>query len=250
MPNPSTTVLQGQPAPPADPDCVELADNNITARQAIIDELGKRRKKGKRKTKKSKAARRKAKGKGMTVGSAKSTVPGAEATMTTSSDGTANAVIPNQQCGGGTPAQKQGVSQKTRDSKSKRAQKKKDKAGVLCGKSYAHLGGGPGAHAEAKAINCLTNMGGPMTGGSITFNTNWRSGKMDNGQSSGMPCPHCYEMMCHAAAAKPEGCGIKIYICDEKNQKQELSEDDCNSPDGYSNLSQRVDGAPTPGRKL
>jgi hypothetical protein len=239
MPNPSTTVKQGQPAPPADPDCVELDNNNIKARQEIIDTLGKKKKK----TKADKRALKKAKGKGMTVASVKSTVPGAQGTMTTSSDGTANAIIPNQQCGGGTSQQKQGLNKKTRESKAKRHDKKKAKAGVLCDNAYVHPGGGKGAHSETKAVNCLTNMGSAMRGGSMTFKINWRSRTLDQGDESGMPCPDCYAMMCHAAIE----CGIKIFICSKDNQKEELSKEDCKKKSGYRNLSQRVDGNPTPG---
>lgn len=231
---------KGKPKPPADPTCKELDDNNIEAREAIIDTLSS--KKGK--TKADKTVLKKAAGKGMTVGSVKSTVPGARATMTTSSSGLANSIISNDECGGGTSEQKQGLNKKTRESEAKRHEKKKEKAGVLCEGEHLHPGGGKGAHSEAKAINCLTNMGGDMRGGSITFNINWRSSKLKQGTESGMPCDDCYAMMCHAATK----CDIKIYICDMNNQKQELSKEDCKKVDGYRKLSQRVDGHPTPGR--
>jgi hypothetical protein len=180
----------------------------------------------------------------MTVASVKSTVPGAQGTVTTASDGTANAIIPNQQCGGGTSQQKQGLNKKTRASKAKRHEAKKKKAGVLCDNSHVHPGGGKGAHSETKGVNCLTNMGGAMRGGSMTFNINWRSRNLKQGEESGMPCEDCYAMMCHAATE----CDIKIFICDKDNKPQELSKEDCKKPNGYRNLCQRVDGNPTPGR--
>ena len=234
----AATVKTGNLAPAPDPDCVELSANNAKARQEIIDTLSKKKKK----TKAEKKALKKAKGKGMTVASVKRSPSGA--TATTSSDGTANEIIPNSQCDGGTSAQKVGLNKKTRQSKAKKHEAKKKKAGVLCGNSHVHPGGGKGAHSEAKGVNCLTNSGDSMRGGSMTFNIDWRSGKMKNGQTSGMPCEDCLAMMCHAA----KECEIKIYICDHKNQKQELTENDCNSDAGYRNLSKRVDGNPTPGR--
>jgi hypothetical protein len=239
MPNPSTLPKLGSPAPAVPPSCKDLDDANIKARQAIIDSLEK--KKGK--TKADKAALKKAKGKGMTVGSMFSTVPGATGAVTTSSSGVANALIANNGCGGGTGDQKQGLNQKTRKSKAKKHEKKKEKAGVLCEGSHVHPGGGKGAHSEAKGINCLTNTGSAMRGGSITLKINWRSRNLDQGDESGMPCQDCYDMLCHAA----KECDIKIFICSKDNKPEELSKDDCDAPDGYTNLSERVDGNPTPG---
>jgi hypothetical protein len=219
--------------------CAEMDNANKKARAAIIKKLEKK----KRKTKEDKAALKKAKGKGMTVGSVNSTVPGAVGSATTSSSGTANALIGNGGCGGGSSEQKQGLNKKTRESKAKKHQKKKEKAGVLCGGSHLHPGGGAGAHSEAKSINCLSNTGSAMTGGSITFKINWRSGKLAQGTESGMPCQHCFAMMCHAA----KECEIKIFICSKDNKKEEVTEEDCKAEDGYENLSLRVDGNPSPG---
>jgi hypothetical protein len=212
---------------------------NKEARAAIIKKLEKKKKK----TKEDKAALKKARGKGMTVGSVNSTVPGAAGSATTSSSGTANALIGNGGCGGGTSEQKQGCNKKTRQSKAKKHEKKKAKAGVLCAGSHVHPGGGAGAHSEAKSINCLSNTGSAMQGGSITFKINWRSRNLKQGSESGMPCEHCFAMMCHAA----KECKIKIFICSKDNKEEPLSEKDCDAPDGYRKLSQRVDGNPTPG---
>src|SRR3954469_9435065 len=153
MANPSTLPKLGSPAPAVPPSCKDLDDANIKTRQAIIDALEK--KKGK--TKADKAALKKAKGKGMTVGSMFSTVPGATGAVSTSSSGVANALVANNGCGGGSGDQKQGLNKKTRQSKAKKHESKKKKAGVLCEGSHVHPGGGKGAHSEAKGINCLSN---------------------------------------------------------------------------------------------
>ncbi len=121
----------------------------------------------------------------MTVGSVSSTVPGPRGSATTSSSGTANALIGNGGCGGGTSNRSRVLNKKDRASKAKKHEKKKEKAGVLCGGSHLHPGGGAGAHSEAKSINCLSNTGSAMTGGSITFKINWRSGKLKQGTESG-----------------------------------------------------------------
>jgi hypothetical protein len=233
---------QGAPAEPTQTTCEELSENNTTARQAIIEQTKDAE------TQKEQRAHTKASGKGMTVGSVKSTIPGNSGTMTTSSDGTANALIPNSQCPGGTSEQKMGLNKDTRASNDPKHDPAKKKAGVLCESRHVHPGGGKGAHSECKSVNCLSNLGGPMRGGSMTFNVDWRSSTFDQGETSGMPCRDCHTMMCNAAAPGPIGCAIKIYLCNNKNEPEELTEDDCDPDTGYTNLCQKVDGNPTPGR--
>src|SRR3954454_14890118 len=106
----SAGVEQGAPAPPTVTTCEELGQNNIEAREAIIEATEDAT------TQAEQRAHTKASGKGMTVGSVKSTIPGNSGTMTTSSDGTANALIPNSECGGGTSEQKMGLNKDTRAS--------------------------------------------------------------------------------------------------------------------------------------
>ena len=239
----------GAPEKPTSKDCEKLDEINDEARKEIVDKMGEEE------TKKAAAIADKADGTGMTVASVRSTVPGARGVMTTSSDGTANAAIPNQNCGA-TGAdedtkkklskQMKGLKREKRVSKQERYDKQKEEAGVLCDGSHVHPGGGKGAHSEAKAINCLTNMGSAMSGGSLTFNINWKSSTLERGDTSGMPCPDCYAMLCHAVTV----CKIKVYICDHKDpsKPQPLSDKDCKDDDGYKNLSTRVDGHSTPGR--
>jgi hypothetical protein len=244
MPTPSTSAKQGKPSKPTAKTCEELGENAIEGREAVIKKISKKKKS--ERTQAEQSALTKADGKGMTVGSAKSTIRGGSGTMTASSDGTANALIPNGNCKGGTPKQKKGLNKKIRKSKAQRHEKKKAEAGVLCENAYVHPGGGPGAHSEAKIINCLTGMGGAMRGGTVTFNVDWRSSTFDQGETSGMPCANCYAMMCHAVTK----CNIKIYLCDHRDpsKPQPLSKKDCKDPDGYKKLCQRVDGNDTPGR--
>src|SRR5438874_684533 len=83
----------GSPEKPSSKDCEKLGELNEEGREEIVETMGE---KG---TAKGDAIEEKAKKTGMTVASVKSTVPGARGVMTTSSDGTANAVVPNQNCG-------------------------------------------------------------------------------------------------------------------------------------------------------
>jgi hypothetical protein len=193
----------------------------------------------------------KAEGTGMTFSSAISRVPGASTapggSMTACSSGCAQACSPNELAQGGTSEQKLGLNKETRESDDPKHDEAKEKAGVLCGGSYVHPGGGKGAHAEPKIINQLMqdNPGAAMEGGSILLNIDWRF-KQRNGanDSSGMPCRSCYAMLCHAATK----CKIEIFLCDKDGKEQPLSSDDCKNEDGYSELSKRIDGNPTPGR--
>jgi hypothetical protein len=140
---------------------------------------------------------------------------------------------------------KMGLSREKRETEGpKYAQAKKD-AGVLCDE-YVHPGGGKGAHAEPKILNELTQKFGAeaMTGGSVLLNINWRFMREGAVQTSGMPCPDCYALLCHAS----QKCDIQIYICDKDRNAQPLSDDDCNDEDGYENLCRRVDGNARPGR--
>ena len=239
--NPSVSPKQGGVAPPTPQQCEELERKNDNARKSIVRRLERK----KRKTKADRAALKKARGKGMAVSSATSQVPGAGGTFSASSSGVANAQIPNGRVDGGTAEQRQGLNKKTRQSKAKRHDAKKKKSGVLCDQAHVHPGGGKGAHAECKIVNSMSNKKGTkMRGGSILLNVDWRSSTFDQGEQSGMPCDTCYAMLCHAATE----CKIKVFICDKDNKPQELSKEDCASPDGYEKLCQRVDGHDTPGR--
>jgi hypothetical protein len=243
MANPSAGPKQGGVAPPSQQQCEDLARKNQNARKTIVRKLEKKKKKSKA----VKAALKKAKGKGMAISSVNSQVPGARGTFTASSSGVANAQIPNGRVDGGTAAQRQGQNAKTRRSKAKKHDAKKKEAGVLCGQSHVHPGGGKGAHAECKIINSMTNKAikraAQMRGGSVLLNVDWRSSTFSQGDQSGMPCPSCYAMLCHAARE----CGIDVFICDHENKSQQLPKD-CDKEGKYEELCEKIDGNPTPGR--
>lgn len=237
--NPSVGPKQGAVKPPTKQDCEELEKKNTKARADVIKKLEKKKKK----TKADKAALKKAKRKGMAISSANSTVPGAAGTSTASSSGVANSQIA-QNADGGSSAQRQGMNKKQRKSKDKKLDKKKKEAGILCGQSHVHPGGGKGAHAEAKIFNTMSSKKGTsMTGGSVLLNIDWRSSTFEQGEVSGMPCQDCYAMLCKAARE----CDIKIFICDHKNEPQEMTKD-CDKPGAYDDLCERIDDNPTPGR--
>ena len=123
MTNTAAGVEQGAPAEPTVKTCEELGQNNIDAREAIIEATEDST------TQAEQRAHAKASGKGMTVGSVKSTIPGNSGTMTTSSDGTANALIPNSECGGGTSEQKMGLNKDTRASDDPGTQRRQEEGG-------------------------------------------------------------------------------------------------------------------------
>jgi hypothetical protein len=112
-------------------------------------------------------------------------------------------------------------------------------ASVMCKPpEYKHAKGGSGAHAEAKIMNELTELGGgSIAGGSVLLNVDWRYRLPSTGKhyKSGMPCPTCYRMLCHAS----KNCGVKIFLCDKDGKPQELSE--CGDPDGYTKLDEKID---------
>ena len=223
-------------------ECKKLDDKNKKERQTVVDEL----KSESSLNKAEQATLDKAGGTGMTVSSATSTVPGAEGTFSACSSGCAQAQNPNGLVGGGTGPQKMGCNADTRASNDPKHDAAKEQAGVLCDKSHVHPGGGPGAHAEPKIVNqmCQDFPASPMRGGSMLFNIDWRFKRDNEPQQSGMPCGHCYKMMCHAATE----CEIQIFICDKDGKPQPLSKDDCKSKNGYKDLSKRVDGKYPPGR--
>jgi|SRR5262245_40037845 len=240
----ASTVSVAAAAPPGitAEECAKLDQKNKEEREKVTEEL----KSQDSLNQQEQATLDKAEGTGMTISSATSQVPGAEGTFSASSSGCAQACNPNGLVEGGTSEQKMGLNAETRASDSPDHDDAKDKAGVLCDKSHVHPGGGAGAHAEPKIVNQMCNdfPASPMRGGSMLFNIDWRFKREGKPKQSGMPCKHCYKMMCHAATE----CDIQIFICDKDGKPQPLSKDDCKSEDGYENLSRRVDGNPKPGR--
>jgi hypothetical protein len=238
----TTSVAGADQDPVQDPKCEELDEKNKDERKKVVDELEDQSSLNQA----EQATLDKAEGTGMTISSAISSVPGAEGTFSASSSGCAQAQNPNGLVGGGTSEQKMGCNAETRASNDPKYDDAKEKAGVLCDKSYVHPGGGAGAHAEPKIVNsmCQDFPASPMRGGSMLFSIDWRFKRENKPMQSGMPCKHCYKMMCHAATE----CDIQILICDKDGKPQPLSKDDCKSEDGYENLSRRVDGKPKPGR--
>jgi hypothetical protein len=166
---------------------------------------------------------------GMTFSSAAVNIDNTRNSYTACSSGMAREKVPGVVCGGGTSAQMNGHG---------------DEPGVLCDKSYTHSRGGFGAHAEAKIVNEATGVVGPekMKGGSMLFSIDWRSAEYGN---SGMPCPLCFKMLCHAA----KECDIRIFICSHDNKHVVLSKDDCEEDTAYKKLCRAVDGGDRPGRK-
>ena len=240
----AATVSVAGVAPPGvtQSECEKLDKKNKEEREKVVEELDD----GSKLSQEKQATLDKAEGTGMTISSATSQVPGAGGTFSASSSGCAQACNPSGLVGGGTSEQKMGLNAETRKSKAAKHDDAKEKAGVLCEKSHVHPGGGAGAHAEPKIVNQMCNdfPASPMRGGNILFNIDWRFKRSGKQKQSGMPCKHCYNMMCHAASE----CDIEIFICDKDGKPQPLSKDDCKSEEGYSNLSMRVDGNPTPGR--
>lgn len=240
------SVKTGDVAPPdlGLTQCEELADANEDARKEVTQVLEqKQATKGLNQAEKSTLD--KARGAGMTFSSASSQLPGASGSFSGCSSGLAREQIPGTAVEGGPSAVKGGLNKAIRMSHDEEHEHAKEAAGVLCDKSHVHPGGGLGAHAEPKIVNHLTELVGAdnMRGGSLLFNIDWRSKKHGR---SGMPCEHCFKMLCHAA----KECDIRIFICSHDNKPVELSKDDCESDHAYRNLCEHVDGKATPGRKL
>lgn len=242
----SVSVKTGTVAPPdmGLTQCEELAVENEDARREVTEVLEqKQATEGLNGAEKSTLA--KARGAGMTFSSASSQLPGATGSFTGCSSGLARDRIPGSAVEGGPSAVKRGLSKAIRMSHDEEHEHAKEAAGVLCDKSHVHPGGGLGAHAEPKIVNHLTELVGAdnMRGGSLLFNIDWRSKQYGR---SGMPCQHCFKMLCHAA----KECDIRIFICSHDNKAVELSKDDCESKSAYKKLCKRVDGNATPGREL
>ncbi|WP_423600873.1 hypothetical protein [Roseateles sp. MS654] len=223
-------------------DCEALGSANTEARDELTRELEKKQSTSGL-NEEEQAVLDKARGTGMTFSSASSKVPNAVGSYTGCSSGMAREKVPDLVGEGGTSAQKMGLNKTIRSSDDHEHDDAKDAAGVLCDKSHVHPGGGAGAHAEPKIVNDLTNLVGAenMRGGSMLFNIDWRSAKYGR---SGMPCAHCFKMLCHAA----KECDIRIFVCSHDNQPVELSKNDCGGDKAYADLSRRVDGGPVPGR--
>ena len=225
-------------------ECKKLGNKNEKERDKVTEELEDRSSLNKEEQK----TLDKAQGTGMTISSAKSQVPGAEGTFSASSSGCAQACNPSGLVSGGCKEQKMGLNKKTRESDDPKHNEVKEKAGVLCDKSHVNPGGGAGAHAEVKIVNDMSKEfpESLMRGGSMLFNIDWRFNRKSGPKQSGMPCKHCFRMMCHAAVI----CEIQIFICDKDNKPQPLTKEDCtkDEEDGYEDLCMRVDGNPEPGR--
>jgi len=245
MPGTAVSTKMGGPKPGlTKANCLALKAENDAQRKKFTEDMEKKRKRGL--NQQEKADLRKAKRGGMTYSSAKTNCGGGSGAMTQSSSGLANSHM-SADIPGGTSAQKVGLNQKTRDSSAKRHDAKKKRAGTLCGGSYVHPGGGKGAHAEAKIMNNLSNAndGGSMSGCRAILNIDWRSNIKGGGvRNSGMPCPDCAAMLCHAMTE----CKMEIAICDADDKPQQLTEDDCKGKTGYANLSEKIDGGYPPGR--
>lgn len=238
------SVKTGQVAPPelGLTQCEELGALNQEARTGVVNSL-KQKQTASGLNDAETATLAKASGTGMTFSSAASSITGGEGALSGCSNALARSQVPGIVIHGGTSAQQGGLSLAIRLSHDEDHDDAKEAAGVLCGKSHVHPGGGFGAHAEPKIINHLTNLVGAdnMRGGSLLFNIDWRSARYGR---SGMPCPHCFKMLCHAASE----CDIRIFVCSEHNEPVEISSSDCKEPDAYEDLCQSVDGDVVPGR--
>ncbi|OWQ84453.1 hypothetical protein CDN99_24500 [Roseateles aquatilis] len=170
---------------------------------------------------------------GLTISSARRIGADGALSMMGASDGAVNESLPGPSADNTTPPQGRGED------------------GVLCEKSYRHPTQRCAYHAEAKIVNTLSNMGDSMRGGSMLLKIDWRRAilrgrplKAVGTGRSGMPCPNCYEMLCHAAQA----CEIVIVICDAENKPQAL--EDCDKEDGYQSLMKKINGTKKNGKPL
>ena len=240
---------QGSPGPPFQSgDCEGLDDKNQAAREEVRDKLD-QKSQGPGLNQEEFKTLTKADSTGMTFSSANSQVPGASGIFTGCSSGCAQACAPNSVGSGGPSEMKVGTASKVRNGDEAGRAAAREAAGSLCDKSHLNPGGGFGAHAETKIMNQMTQDFGAaaMRGGQMLFSIDWRFSREGQEKRSGMPCKHCYAMLCHAAKV----CDIKIFICDAKNQPQELSkEKNCDDEDGYANLSKSIDGNIKPGRAM
>lgn len=91
------------------------------------------------------------------------------------------------------------------------------------------------AHTEARLLDGLGKNGFP-TGGTLTLNIDWKP-TGESGISSPMPCRSCHKLLC--AARK---CVDKVFLCDEKGNKQELTDELC---EDYQKLKETLQPTPT-----
>lgn len=226
--NPATIIPStGVVAPPsADPQCQRRDDANQRHRQKTANKL----KNKKKKTQEDRKVLGQARGGGMAFASARIKAPGKPAfALSGCSSAKARSCAPSLTRGGSSPV-KAGLSSKIRRSKAAKHGPAKQAAGTLCD-GYVHPGGGSGAHAEAKIFNRLTERLGPagLKGVEVVLKVDWRFTYKGKTHLSGMPCQHCFKLMCHAA----KHCGIKIMLCDGKNEPQEFNKDgDCDQDTG------------------
>lgn len=98
------------------------------------------------------------------------------------------------------------------------------------------------AHTEARLLDGLGKReGGFPTSGTLTLKIDWRPNG-EAGGSSPMPCRSCHKILC---AAKK--CGVDVFLCDENNEKKELTDEHCpaDKPDSYEELERTMTGADT-----
>jgi hypothetical protein len=73
-------------------------------------------------------------------------------------------------------------------------------------------------HAEARMVDDLFAEGKGKPG-RMTFNVDlWTNDR----QLSKMPCANCHKMLCDVRR-----CGIKVFLCDAQNRKQEMTDEHC-----------------------
>ena len=230
MSSTSVGAKGGKPAPPApDPECQELKRANEAARTKAIKEIEKAPGKNAALTQ----ALKKAQEGGMTFSSAKVSINTGNGrsirrTLTASSSGKA--------------AEKHGGLAGNAESQ---AGMRAGNEAVMCEPpKYKHeSSNGYGSHAEAKIANEITELaksrGGIAKGGKVLLNIDWRYDlkSTESTHQSGMPCRHCFKLLCHAASK----CDIEVMICDKSGQPQPLK-DFCKRPKtSYRKFDKKID---------
>ncbi len=226
----------GSPAPPPpDPECEQLKKANEAARAKATKEMEKASDDDLSPSAKASLteALEKAKKGGMTFSSAKISINTGNGrsmrrTMTASSSGKA--------------AEKHGGLAGNAESQSGM---RAGNEAVMCEPpKYKHeSSNGYGSHAEAKIANEITELaksrGGVAPGGKMLLNIDWRYDlkSTKSTHQSGMPCRHCFKLLCHAAS----NCGIEVMICDKDGQPQPLK-DFCKRPKtSYRKFDKKID---------
>jgi Domain of unknown function (DUF4150) len=213
---PSATASTGTPAkPPPNPECEKLDQENQDRRNELAD-----------KTEDKTLVGENGDGKGTTVASSKFSPTGGGSTTITSAHNNHKAYEFCKKSlakGGNKKDRKAGKSNLCPEAKYKHARPRMQKSG----------------HSEARMFDQLGGKGilGP---GRITFNIDWRP-KDPDAPNSSMPCPDCHKMMCAAA----EHCELKIFLCDNDNQKKQLTSKHCPAePASYQALQKTMGEIP------